>query len=130
MRALALASVGVIAAGAVVVGVFEPTTSAFFPACPLLTYTGYACPGCGLTRGFHALFHGDVLAALDYNALIPVWICIFSYLIAAALAFGFRGRVLSIGSIRPVWLFALLALVVTFGVVRNVPAYPFSILFP
>lgn len=35
-------------------------------------YTGYLCPGCGGTRSFYALLHGDVLASLQYNAFVPV----------------------------------------------------------
>jgi hypothetical protein len=58
-----LAGAGVIAAltGAFVVGYFNPAMAGFFPVCPLYSVTGILCPGCGLTRGFHALFHGDVL---------------------------------------------------------------------
>lgn len=34
-----------------------------------------ACPGCGLTRGFRALFNLDIKAAIYYNILtIPIFI--------------------------------------------------------
>jgi Protein of unknown function (DUF2752) len=49
------------AAGFGAVGYFDPVNSGLFPVCPLYTLTGFACPGCGLTRAFHSLFHGDVL---------------------------------------------------------------------
>jgi hypothetical protein len=52
---------------------FEPTKAGFFPVCPLYAFAGLACPGCGLTRGFHALLHGDIAAALGFNALIPLY---------------------------------------------------------
>ena len=129
-RALALSGAGIAGLGAAVVALFEPSTSSFFPACPLLTYTGFACPGCGLTRGFHALFHGDVVTALDYNALIPLWAGIFGYLAVAGIIFGVTGRSLKLGVLRPGWLFTLLGLLIGFGIVRNIPVYPLTLLFP
>ncbi|MGH9818676.1 MAG: DUF2752 domain-containing protein, partial [Pyrinomonadaceae bacterium] len=63
--------------GSTAVWYFDPTQEHFFPVCPLYALTGFACPGCGLTRGFHALFHGEILTALHYNALIPIWTVIF-----------------------------------------------------
>jgi hypothetical protein len=35
--------------------------------CMLKRYTGLSCPGCGLTRCFIAIAHGDLTAALAYN---------------------------------------------------------------
>src|SRR6476469_9054402 len=72
-RAMAAAGVAAMAAGCGVVAMINPTETHLFPVCPLYALTGLACPGCGLTRAFHALFTGDVVTALDYNALIPVW---------------------------------------------------------
>nr|MBD5377303.1 DUF2752 domain-containing protein [Bacteroides sp.] len=53
----------------VVYAVFDPSSSAFFPRCPLKVLTGYDCPGCGSQRAFHALLHGDIAAVVRYNAL-------------------------------------------------------------
>ena len=37
------------------------------------------CPGCGLTRGFRALFHGSVVEAINYNILtIPIFLFLVS----------------------------------------------------
>jgi len=35
--------------------------------CMMKRYTGLTCPGCGLTRCFIALAHGDLPAAMAYN---------------------------------------------------------------
>ena len=36
--------------------------------CNFRRLTGQPCPGCGLTRCFVSLAHGDVMAALTFNA--------------------------------------------------------------
>lgn len=119
------------AAGAAWVAYFDPTTAGFFPVCPLNRMTGYACPGCGLTRGFHALFHGDVLGAMGYNALIPVWALLFGYLFLSLALFSVRGRGLPMKALmHPVVLWSLLLVLLIFGVVRNLPFYPFTLLYP
>ena len=98
-----LATAGVLAAttSAFVIGYFNPTTAGFFPVCPLYAMTGIACPGCGLTRGFHALFHGDILAALHFNALLPVYAFIFGYIFLSMFLVAARGRGLSFNVFSP-----------------------------
>lgn len=39
------------------------------PTCPLHEFTGCSCPGCGLTRSFVHLAHGDVQASLNVHRL-------------------------------------------------------------
>jgi len=129
-RLLAAAGVIAMAGGSATVWAFDPTQTHLFPVCPLLALTGFACPGCGLTRGFHALFHGDIVTALDFNGLIPIWTVIFGYLFVSLVLTATRGRVLPWRFIRPWMLFGLLVVMLTFGVLRNLPYYPFNILFP
>src|SRR5215216_2536549 len=85
-RVVAAAGAGGILAGSAAVWYFDPTSAGFFPVCPLYSMTGFACPGCGLTRGFHALFHGDIVSALDYNALIPVFVLTFLFLVVSLIS--------------------------------------------
>lgn len=129
-RALATSAVAAIVVGSGAVAYFDPSKANFLPVCPLYALTGFACPGCGLTRGFHALFHGDVLTALDLNALIPVWVLIFGYLSVSLLLFAVRGKGLQMWVVKPAFLFVLMGVLIAFGVLRNIPAWPFSILFP
>lgn len=129
-RILAAAGLAIFAVGSFVVGFFNPSTENFFPACPLLSMTGYACSGCGLTRGFHAFFHGDILAALSYNALIPFYIVIFLYLIFYGLSVVIRGRGLGFKLLTPRTLGIFLVGALLFGVIRNIPVFPFSVLYP
>lgn len=109
---------------------FDPTRSSFFPVCPLYSLTGFACPGCGLTRGFHALLHGDLLTALDFNALIPVFAVIFAGFLLSLASVVIRGRGLVRLNVAPKLIVGLFVLMVVFGVVRNLPYYPFSVLYP
>jgi hypothetical protein len=92
--------------------------------------TGLACPGCGLTRGFHALFQGDVVAALDYNALLPVFAFVFGYFLVSMILVAVRSRGLSFEIFRPRFLYGFLVLSLVFAVLRNLPMYPFSVLYP
>lgn len=39
-------------------------------ACPVQVALGVPCPGCGMTRATHLLFHGDVGAALRMHPLV------------------------------------------------------------
>jgi len=129
-RAFAGAAVAAVAVGSLVISYFDPSTYNFFPVCPLFKLTGFACPGCGLTRGFHALFHGDVLTALHFNALIPVWLVIFGYLFLSLVLFAVRGKALPMKLPSPVTLWVFLLGLLAFGVVRNLPVYPFNLLYP
>lgn len=61
---------------AVIVGIImvyfmmDPVTSRFAPKCFFHHLTGWQCPGCGSQRMLHALLHGDIAEAWNYNALL------------------------------------------------------------
>jgi uncharacterized protein DUF2752 len=46
----------------------DPLTSPLAPPCLFTAIFGVRCPGCGSLRALHALAHGDVKAALAFNA--------------------------------------------------------------
>ncbi len=63
-----------VAAAAVLVcaGVWlcDPTTpGGLLPVCPTKSMFGLDCPGCGSLRMLYAVLHGDLRAAVRYNAL-------------------------------------------------------------
>jgi len=58
--------------------VLMPVLGAPLPElCMMKQMTGASCPGCGMTRCFISLAHGDVRAALHYN---PAGLLLFSIL--------------------------------------------------
>ena len=127
-----LAGLGVVGmtAGVVLVKLIDPARSNLFPVCPLFSMTGFACPGCGLTRGFHSLFRGDIIPAIDFNALIPVWAVIFGWVWLSLLLTLVRGKGLPMWPTYPKFLWTFLIVLVGFGILRNVPIWPLTILFP
>jgi hypothetical protein len=40
--------------------------------CPFRALTGYPCPGCGMTRAFSSIAHGELWRAVRYNPLSPL----------------------------------------------------------
>jgi Protein of unknown function (DUF2752) len=91
-------------------------------SCPLFSLTGLACPFCGGLRAAHALGQGDLVAAVGYNALAVaaapllagVWV---GWLIRRW--GGDRGRRPGVSGRA---LLAVAVVLVTFGVVRNLPS--------
>ena len=89
------------------------------PKCLFHEWTGLYCPGCGGTRALYALLHGDLKTSLHENLLL-----IPAALTAAALIV--RPR---IALRRPVAI-AIIAVIVGFAVLRNIPCEPFTALAP
>lgn len=46
---------------------FDPVNSPWMPQCVFHRLTGLQCMGCGAQRMLHALFHGDLQAAMKAN---------------------------------------------------------------
>ena len=129
-RIVAGAGASAMLAGASAVWYFDPTKAGFFPVCPLYALTGFACPGCGLTRGFHAVLHGNFVTALDYNALLPLFALLIGFGFLSMVYFAVRGTRTSIDLLHPNALWGFFCLLIVFGVARNLPWYPFTVLFP
>ncbi|MBS7262325.1 MAG: DUF2752 domain-containing protein [Eubacteriales bacterium] len=95
--------------------------------CLVHRLTGLDCPGCGMTRAFHCLLHLRIADALDYNVFSPV-----VFLLIAALIVTIEADLLldkKLFQHVPPWpLVALLAALLVFGVVRNIPIEPFTYL--
>lgn len=129
-RILSLAAVGAGLTGMFLVRHFNPTQQSFFPKCPFNLITGFHCPGCGLTRGFHQLLNGDIMGALDYNILILFWAPFLSYVGISLLLTGVRGKGLPRVAPPSFLVYGFITVLMVFWVVRNIPVYPFNVLAP
>lgn len=92
------------------------------PPCFIHEFTGFYCPGCGLTRSCLALLHGDVLSSLRFHPLplIAAAICVLLYAELLLYAFGKKARLLPRSPV--LWSVAA-ALFVVFLCIRNfIPA--------
>lgn len=107
----------------------DPTTPGGpLPVCPTQALFGVDCPGCGGMRMLYSLLHGDLGAALHYNAVTVVVLALCGWSLVAWTVGRWRGRWVAS------WLhwrwtpIAAGAVVVAWFVVRNLPFPPFAAL--
>ncbi len=131
-RAAPICCGAALVAGAGFLATHDPgAAGARYPGCLFHQSTGLWCPGCGLTRGTYQLLHGHLGAALSYNIFTPL------ALLAIALAW--------LGWLRSSWdkpairlprdttqfvAVVLPALLIAYGVLRNIPTGPLQSLAP
>jgi len=108
---------GIVAA--IVLFTFDPHQSTLFPPCPFKALTGWVCPGCGSTRAMHCLLHGQVLQALERNPLMVISLPI----LAAMFAWPSIAK-------KPWVAWSALVILVSYGILRNIPFAPFEYLAP
>ena len=94
--------------------------------CPFKAMTGLDCPLCGATRAAHQLFRGNVIAALDFNAVFVVAAPLLIWIAVAVLRQGLGDTAVRLPSVRRPTVIALVAAVVTFTVIRNLGVAPFD----
>ncbi|MEV0338562.1 DUF2752 domain-containing protein [Nocardia sp. NPDC050713] len=126
------APVAVAGAGALVCAAVlwaDPTTpGGVIPVCPSKALFGINCPGCGSSRMLYSLLHGDLPAALHYNALGLLALLA----LVGTFVFWTRDRVRGRDSVR--WYqyrnapHVTLALVLGWLVLRNISFAPFTAL--
>jgi len=102
---------------------FDPSKSGYFLKCPLKSITGYDCAGCGVQRAFHELLHFRFLKAFHYNPLFVISIPI-GVLVGIFLYFN-KGKSswLKRFFFSKSSLFALLAIVLLYSLLRNTVYY-------
>jgi hypothetical protein len=116
-----------LAAGATYLFIFEPGKSGVFLVCPFFALTGFACPGCGSTRGLHQLLHGNLVAAFKFNPLMMVMLPFLLYALLRYTIAVLRGQPLKGNQLNATYVWLLFFVALSFWIVRNTPFYPFPI---
>lgn len=83
-----------------------------------------------MTRAFHALLHGDIIGAFRFNLFMPVMFFFLAFVFVSLVMLAVRGRGLDFKVFSPKVTWTIFVLLIMFGVIRNIPVYPFSVLFP
>jgi sulfite exporter TauE/SafE len=109
---------------------FDPAATRLYPVCVFHAVTGLYCPGCGSLRALHQLLHGHVATALGYNCLLVLSVPVLAYALASHVLRRLGWRSLPVMRLRA-WLgWVVFAVIVAFGVLRNIPGWPFNLLAP
>jgi hypothetical protein len=115
---------GVVLGAAAVLYFFNPSQYGFYPVCEFHQLTGLNCPGCGGTRAVYQLLHGQVLGAMQDNALAVLGLAGLAVRAAWVGVKKYRRR--PVGPFLPAKFFLpLLVVTIVFAVLRNLPAFSF-----
>lgn len=88
--------------------------------CPIHKFTGFYCPGCGITRLLFSLIKLDFYQAFRYNPLVFILIIIgILYQLIKLILKKFN---IYITIPNYIW-YILLILVIIYGILRNVPEF-------
>ncbi len=106
------------------------TTAFDSPTCLVKFTTGFDCPGCGGTRAFWYLLHGDLPAAARSH-LLAVFAAPFLVYMYVAWASGlvFKTRRLPSLRLSPLTISMFLVAWGAFSILRNLPWAPFTWLY-
>jgi hypothetical protein len=115
---------GVLLGAAAVLYFFNPSKYGFYPVCEFHQLTGLNCPGCGGTRAVYQLLHGQVLRAMQDNALAVLGLAGLAGRAAWVGIKRYRRR--PVGPFLPAKFFwPLLVVTIVFTVLRNLPAFSY-----
>ena len=117
-------------AGLAVVYLFDPREPGVYAICPFFGLTCCHCPGCGALRGLHQLLHGNFAAAFGFNACAMLALPVIAYSLAAGRLRACRLSAPPAVFVPAGWIWALLAAILAFWLLRNLPFGPFAVLAP
>ena len=127
--ALLLGAAAVFAAGALYLYFHDPYQ---YPLpCIIKLLTGLYCPGCGAGRACFSILHGKFFDAFCYNPLLVILLPFAGgYIAARGIHWAVTGGNHIDGKISIKLLLAVLIIILVYGILRNTPIFPFSLLAP
>lgn len=101
-----------------------------FP-CLFYKLTGLYCSGCGSGRCCYFILHGRFLTAFGYNPLAAIAMPFCGYYILKVYIRAVFGRdVLPFFTIGKHLVWVIVAIIISFFILRNIPVFPFTLLAP
>ena len=127
--ALLLGAAAVFAAGALYLYFHDPYQ---YPLpCIIKLLTGLYCPGCGAGRACFSILHGKFFDAFCYNPLLVILLPFAGgYIAARGIDWAVTGGNHIDGKISIKLLLAVLIIILVYGILRNTPIFPCSLLAP
>ena len=127
--ALLLGAAAVFAAGALYLYFHDPYQ---YPLpCIIKLLTGLYCPGCGAGRACFSILHGKFFDAFCYNPLLVILLPFAGgYIAARGIDWAVTGGNHIDRKISIKLLLAVLIIILIYGILRNIPIFPFSLLAP
>lgn len=114
-------------AAATMVHLVDPHEPGNYPVCPWLALTGTYCPGCGSMRAVAALTHLDLAGAAQMNIALLLLLPLVAWSWGTWLYRSFRPSPPPTATdppprmANPAWYWALLAAILGYWLVRNLP---------
>lgn len=105
-----------------------PSWPSLMPGCTVRRLTGLHCPGCGGTRCAVKLLEGDIAGAALMNPAVALLALVFGGVVVTGVWQEWRGG--GRPFVRPWLVWSVSGFVVIFGLVRNLPWWPFTLLVP
>ncbi len=99
---------------------FNPAQHSFYPFCTFHRLTGWQCPGCGGLRAVHHLLHGELGTALRFNPLFVVALPLVAWLLVRRWWRGSQAAPVPHRT-QARWAWTILAVLIVFWIVRNLP---------
>ena len=100
---------------------FPPGHHPIYPPCVFHQLTGLNCPGCGATRAVYHLMHGEWGMALRHNALFVVALPLIALWLVRSIRPWVRGERLGSPGFTGRGVILAMVILMSFGVVRNLP---------
>ena len=99
--------------------------------CLIHLVTGLYCPGCGAGRASFSILHGEFREAFCYNPLMTILLPFIGlYIVARCIDWVVTGKNHIDRRISVRFLIVVLVIILIYGVLRNIPVYPFILLAP